>query len=86
MCHPREARTRRDAALSASRGCAAFGTGSTGSTRSRWTSRRSPRRAHVGRHLSRESPARLRRVAVQLPDDAADRARDGACYAGATSA
>ena len=37
-----------------------------------------PRRAHVGRAPQPPVPARLRRVAVQLPDDAAHRARDGA--------
>src|SRR5918993_237988 len=37
-----------------------------------------PRRAHVGRAPQPPVPARLRRVAVQLPDDAARRARDGA--------
>jgi hypothetical protein len=37
-----------------------------------------PRRAHVGRALQPPVPARLRRVAVQLPHDAAHRARDGA--------
>src|SRR6266699_279868 len=37
-----------------------------------------PRRAHVGRAPEPRVPARLRRVAVRLPDDAAHRARDGA--------
>src|SRR5712692_3456090 len=37
-----------------------------------------PRREHVGRAPQPRVPARLRRVAVQLPDDAAHRARDGA--------
>src|SRR4029450_13585419 len=37
-----------------------------------------PRRAHVGRAPQPPVPARLRRVAVQLPDDAPHRARDGA--------
>src|SRR5437870_4184380 len=37
-----------------------------------------PRRAHVGRALQPPVPARLRRVAVRLPHDAAHRARDGA--------
>ena len=37
-----------------------------------------PRRAHVGRAPQPRVPARLRRVAVRLPDDAAHRARDGA--------
>src|SRR6266540_386492 len=37
-----------------------------------------PRRAHVGRAPQPPVPARLRRVAVRLPDDAAHRARDGA--------
>src|SRR4029077_12658764 len=37
-----------------------------------------PRRAHVGRPPQPPVPARLRRVAVLLPDDAAHRARDGA--------
>src|SRR6266567_5440258 len=37
-----------------------------------------PRRAHVGRAPQPRVQARLRRVAIQLPDDAADRARDGA--------
>src|SRR5215212_7363344 len=37
-----------------------------------------PRRIHVGRALQPRVPARLRRVAVRLPHDAAHRARDGA--------
>src|SRR6266496_1121064 len=37
-----------------------------------------PRRAHVGRAPQPRVQARLRRVAVRLPDDAARRARDGA--------
>src|SRR5215218_8079203 len=37
-----------------------------------------PRRAHVGRAPQPPVPARLRRVAVRLPHDAAHRARDGA--------
>ncbi|CAA9472854.1 MAG: Transcriptional regulator, AraC family, partial [uncultured Solirubrobacteraceae bacterium] len=37
-----------------------------------------PRRAHVGGSPQPPVPPRLRRVAVQLPDDAAHRARDGA--------
>src|SRR5580658_7192950 len=37
-----------------------------------------PRCAHVGRAPQPPVQARLRRIAVQLPDDAADRARDGA--------
>ena len=37
-----------------------------------------PRRAHVGRAPQPRVPARVRRVAVLLPDDAAHRARDGA--------
>src|SRR5919198_3594112 len=37
-----------------------------------------PRRAHVGRAPQPRVPARLRRVAVRLSDDAAHRARDGA--------
>ena len=41
-----------------------------------------PRRAHVGRAPQPPVPARLRRVAVQLPDDAAHRARDGAAAPG----
>src|SRR5260370_26652522 len=36
-----------------------------------------PRRAHVGRAPQPRVQARLRRVAVQLPDDAADRTGDG---------
>src|SRR6202050_4522762 len=41
-----------------------------------------PRRAHVGRAPQPPVPARLRRIAVQLPDDPADRARDGAAAPG----
>src|SRR3984893_13139744 len=41
-----------------------------------------PRRAHVGRAPQPPVQARLRRVAVRLPDDAPHRARDGAAAPG----
>ena len=45
-----------------------------------------PRRAHVRRAPQPPVPTRLRRVTVQLPDDAPRRASDGRCSAVATSA